>query len=98
MGRTGCVGRRNRPGQKGTTARMYNSRLDGLTDYPFQRLAALLADVTPPADVTPIAMSIGEPQHATPDLIHAALADHAAEWNKYPPTAGTQAYRSAVAA
>lgn len=86
-----------RPLQRGTTARMYNSRLDGLTDYPFQRLSALLADITPPADVEPLAMSIGEPQHPAPKLIQEELARHATEWNKYPPTAGTKAYRHAVA-
>lgn len=75
---------------------MYNSQLDGLTDYPFQRLAALLADVSPPDGVTPIAMSIGEPQHAAPDLIFRALEKHAKDWNKYPPTAGTESYRTAV--
>ena len=76
---------------------MYNSRLDGLTDYPFQRLNALLADITPPEDVAPLAMSIGEPQHPAPDLIHDELARHAKDWNKYPPTAGTKTYRTAVA-
>ena len=78
---------------------MYNSRLDGLTDYPFQRLTALLADITPggDGDSPPIAMSIGEPKHAAPDLIHVELARHAMDWNKYPPTGGTKAYRTAVA-
>ena len=78
---------------------MYNSRLDGLTDYPFQRLTALLADITPggDGDSPPIAMSIGEPKHAAPDLIHVELARHARDWNKYPPTGGTKAYRTAVA-
>lgn len=76
---------------------MYNSRLDGLTEYPFQRLTELLADLDPPAQVTPVAMSIGEPQHAAPDLIQTELRHHASAWNKYPPTNGTVAYREAVA-
>ena len=42
-------------------------------------------------------MSIGEPQHAAPDLLHRHLAAQAGKWNKYPPTAGTPAYRNAVA-
>ena len=45
---------------------MYNTRLDGLTDYPFQRLAALLAGLEPAQGYEPIIMSIGEPQHAPP--------------------------------
>jgi len=77
---------------------MYNTRLDGLTEYPFQRLAALLADAAPevPAEAC-IAMSIGEPQHAPPALLHAALARNSEDWGKYPPTAGTPAFRQAVA-
>lgn len=76
---------------------MYNARLDGLTEYPFQRLAALLAGVAAPSGPTMV-MSIGEPQHAPPELLHAALAHAKGEWGKYPPTAGTPEYRAAVAA
>lgn len=75
---------------------MHNSRLDGLTDYPFQRLNGLLADIPPGGD--PIAMSIGEPQHPAPSLFLDHLNQHADDWNKYPPTAGTSSYRSAVSA
>lgn len=76
---------------------MYNSRLDGLTEYPFQRLTALLADLTPPQSPDAVAMSIGEPQHPAPALIQTELARHTEGWNKYPPTNGTAAYRQAVA-
>src|SRR5690349_23159871 len=76
---------------------MYNARLDGLTEYPFQRLAALLAGVAPASDKT-LVMSIGEPQHVPPALLHTALAKAQGDWGKYPPTAGTPAYRAAVAA
>lgn len=75
---------------------MYNARLDGLTEYPFQRLAALLAGLASPPHST--IMSIGEPQHAPPALLHEELARARGEWGKYPPTAGTPAYRAAVAA
>ena len=75
---------------------MYNTRLDGLTEYPFQRLAALLAGVTPPA--AQIIMSIGEPQHTPPALLHKALAQNPEGWGKYPLNAGTPDYRAAVAA
>lgn len=77
---------------------MYNSRLDGLTEYPFQRLAALLAGIEPPSGIAPMIMSIGEPQHAPPALLHTALAQNPADWGKYPPTPGTPDYRAAVAA
>ncbi len=77
---------------------MYNTRLDGLTEYPFQRLTALLATATP--EVGPavqIAMSIGEPQHAPPALFHNALGQNPMDWGKYPPTPGTPEFRKAVA-
>ncbi len=76
---------------------MYNTRLDGLTEYPFQRLAALLAGIEP--GTAPLVMSIGEPQHTPPDLLAKALGRTAlADWGKYPPTPGTPDYRTAVAA
>ena len=77
---------------------MYNTRIDQLVEYPFQRLAGLLDSVDPAArDGGPLSMSIGEPQHPAPDLLHRHLAGNAALWNKYPPTAGTPDYRKAVA-
>ena len=78
---------------------MYNSRLDGLTEYPFQRLNALLADVVakvPAADQ--IAMSIGEPQHRPPEMIRDLLVRNLEDWGKYPPTPGNKNFRDAVAA
>ncbi len=43
-------------------------------------------------------MSIGEPRHAPPQILYDALAANPGDWGKYPPTAGTPAYRRAVAA
>ncbi|MHB1206021.1 MAG: aminotransferase class I/II-fold pyridoxal phosphate-dependent enzyme [Rhodospirillaceae bacterium] len=74
---------------------MYNTRLDGLTEYPFQRLTSLLGGVAP---ANPINMSIGEPQHTPPALLYAALEQHRADWGKYPPTAGSPDFRAAVGA
>ncbi|MBL8643111.1 MAG: aminotransferase class I/II-fold pyridoxal phosphate-dependent enzyme [Rhodospirillaceae bacterium] len=78
---------------------MYNTRLDGLTEYPFQRLASLLSGVTP--EVGPaheIAMSIGEPQHTPPALILPVLTQSLSDWGKYPPTPGTPDFRKTVTA
>src|SRR3954470_18549719 len=73
-----------------------NPRLDRLQPYPFERLRALLADVPIPSS-RPIRLSIGEPQHATPDLIRTALIDHFAGLSSYPLTAGLDALRGAMA-
>ncbi len=67
-----------------------NPLLDRLQPYPFERLRALLAGVAPPA-LSAIRLSIGEPQHATPDLVRAALVDHLDGLAVYPTTAGLDA-------
>lgn len=52
-----------------------NPLLSRLQPYPFERLRALMAGVAPPA-ASSIRLSIGEPQHPTPDLVRAALVAH----------------------
>ncbi|MCW8834740.1 MAG: aminotransferase class I/II-fold pyridoxal phosphate-dependent enzyme [Rhodospirillales bacterium] len=77
---------------------MLNPALDLLTDYPFQRLRDLLADVTPPDGLAPLLMSIGEPQHPPPPMLAEKLTETAAGWGKYPPLEGTPEWGAAVAA
>lgn len=74
-----------------------NARLETVGDYPFDRLRALLGDVLPPADITPIPLSLGEPQHAPPAFLAETVAREAAGWSKYPPMKGTEAARAAIA-
>jgi N-succinyldiaminopimelate aminotransferase len=74
---------------------MRNSRLDLLTDYPFQRLADLLHGVAPGGE--PVIMSIGEPQHQPPAFVAEILAAESAGWGKYPPMNGTPDFRAAAA-
>ena len=75
---------------------MHNNILDQLTDYPFDRLRALLRDVEPPADRPQIQMQIGEPQHSPPEFIGPILVDNMAEWGRYPPPNGPEALRAAI--
>jgi N-succinyldiaminopimelate aminotransferase len=75
-----------------------NPRLAALQPYPFERLRALMADVTPPPQMRPIALGIGEPKHATPSLITEALCAHLSGLASYPGTAGEPALREACAA
>lgn len=75
-----------------------NPLLRRLQPYPFERLRALMADVTPNPAKSPINLSIGEPKHATPQLIIDALDRGAAGGlANYPTTAGTPALREAIA-
>jgi N-succinyldiaminopimelate aminotransferase len=74
-----------------------NPLLDRLQPYPFEKLRALLAGVTPAA-ASPIRLSIGEPQHATPALIRDALIGHLDGLSTYPMTAGLEPLRETLAA
>lgn len=77
-----------------------NPYLDRLQDYPFERLNALLADASAPAGLSPIKLSIGEPQHPPPDFVVDALRDPALlrrSLGGYPATRGEEALREAVA-
>jgi N-succinyldiaminopimelate aminotransferase len=73
-----------------------NPGFDALQPYPFERLRALFADVTP-ADQTPIPLTIGEPRHAAPGLVIEALASALGEISRYPATRGMPALRQAIA-
>ncbi|MBV8854850.1 MAG: aminotransferase class I/II-fold pyridoxal phosphate-dependent enzyme, partial [Sinobacteraceae bacterium] len=74
-----------------------NPRLARLHAYPFERLAALKAGVLPPAGLTPIGMSIGEPQHEPSGLVLQALRENLHRLGSYPTTAGLPELRAAAA-
>ena len=75
-----------------------NPNLPVLHPYPFEKLAGLKQDITPPANKTHIALSIGEPKHATPDFIRDALVRHLDGLTQYPATKGLPELRQAIAA
>ncbi|WP_200387166.1 succinyldiaminopimelate transaminase [Thiocapsa imhoffii] len=74
-----------------------NPDIGRLQPYPFERLAALKKDLKPPADRTPIALSIGEPKHPTPALITDALIAHLHQLAVYPSTRGLGTLRETIA-
>ena len=74
-----------------------NPNLARLQPYPFEKLRALFAGITPPADLKPIRLSIGEPQHATPAFITQALIDNLGGLANYPTTQGSDALRTSIA-
>lgn len=63
--------------------------------YPFEKLELLLAECTSPCTLSPIALTIGEPQFSTPLFIQETLAKEASLLNKYPKTAGEEGLRQA---
>ncbi|OPF63892.1 succinyldiaminopimelate transaminase [Hydrogenophaga sp. H7] len=76
-----------------------NPLLSRLQPYPFERLRRLFAGVTPNPDLRPISLGIGEPKHATPQMLKDALAAALdTGLTGYPATAGEPALRQACAA
>ena len=75
-----------------------NPALARLQAYPFERLRALLAGVQPPAGLTAIALSIGEPRHEPPAFVLEALRANLNQLDSYPTTRGLPALRQAMAA
>jgi N-succinyldiaminopimelate aminotransferase len=72
-----------------------NPLLSRLQPYPFERLKQLFSSVTPNPAYSPISLGIGEPRHATPQLVLDALAQATAQLSAYPATAGLPALRTA---
>jgi N-succinyldiaminopimelate aminotransferase len=73
-----------------------NPYLAELNDFTFTRLARLLADVSPPAGLKPINLSIGEPKHPTPQFIPRRLSNTAAD-RAISATEGPLALRQTIA-
>jgi succinyldiaminopimelate transaminase len=75
---------------------MLNPLLQLLSEYPFDRLRALLGGIEPPSGMAPMVLSVGEPRHATPPLVHDVVSNNGDLWNRYPPVEGTAEFRSAA--
>ncbi len=80
---------------KGTVKPLLNERIARF-DSPFRRLDALLAGVVPNPALAPITMHVGEPQDSPPPMLAQAVADHADQWNRYPPSLGTPEFLAAA--
>jgi N-succinyldiaminopimelate aminotransferase len=74
-----------------------NPDLGRLQPYPFERLRALFLGLEPPAELRPIALSVGEPQHAPPAAVCEVLAGSLDRLARYPASRGEPALREAVA-
>ena len=73
-----------------------NNALNQLQPYPFEKLRALLGSVQPNANKRPIALSIGEPKHRSPDFVAKALADNLDQMAVYPTTLGIPLLRETI--
>jgi N-succinyldiaminopimelate aminotransferase len=75
-----------------------NPSLNLLQPYPFQRLRDLFNGTTPNSAYSAINLSIGEPKHATPQLIKDALVNNLDGLANYPTTVGSAALRESISA
>ena len=73
-----------------------NPNLKQLHQYPFEKLTRLKQGINPPHDRTHIALSIGEPKHATPHFIQESLLTHLHGLVKYPTTKGLPQFRETI--
>jgi N-succinyldiaminopimelate aminotransferase len=74
-----------------------NPLLSRLQPYPFERLRQLHADITPNPVYKPISLGIGEPRHATPQLVKDALTASLGGLASYPGTLGDPKLRQSMA-
>jgi len=74
-----------------------NPALDQLQPYPFEKLRELLGSVQPAANKRPIALSIGEPKHRSPDFVGQALTANLDKLAVYPTTLGLPELRQSIA-
>lgn len=76
-----------------------NPFLERLQPYPFERLNALKAGITPTPGWPAVMLSIGEPRHPPPDFVVDALADAdrlGRGLGAYPATRGSSELRGAI--
>lgn len=73
-----------------------NDRLDLLGDYPFRRMATLLATANSPAGMAPLTMAAGDPTRTPPAFVAEIIADNKHLWGSYPPTTGLPEWRQAA--
>ncbi len=74
-----------------------NPDLSRLQPYPFQKLSKLFEGTHPPENLQPIRLSIGEPKHPTPALIHEAMSASLDGLAIYPLTRGSDLLRETIA-
>ena len=75
-----------------------NPLLSKLQPYPFERLRVLHAGITPNPAYKPISLGMGEPRHATPQLVKDAITSNLAGLANYPGTLGEPKLRETIQA
>ncbi|MEY3219667.1 MAG: succinyldiaminopimelate transaminase [Pseudomonadota bacterium] len=76
---------------------MMNPDLNKLQSYPFEKLNKLKAGLSPPLDLSHLALFIGEPKHSTPEFIKETLIENLHGLANYPITKGEDTLRETIA-
>jgi len=74
-----------------------NSDLEQLHSYPFEKLKLLFSGLEAPRGKRHIALSIGEPKHASPDFVLQVIAKNLSALTQYPSTLGLAQLRETIA-
>lgn len=74
-----------------------NPRLALVPPYIPERMAALLAGITPDGPKSPVVLAAGEPRHDSPPAVRQALHETSARLRDYPDARGERALREAIA-
>jgi len=74
-----------------------NKYITQLQAYPTEKLAALKAGITPPRELSHIALSVGEPKQPPPAIVLRTLKDNLDRMAHYPPIKGLPELRRAIA-
>ncbi|MBL4740924.1 MAG: aminotransferase class I/II-fold pyridoxal phosphate-dependent enzyme [Sneathiella sp.] len=73
-----------------------NPDLLALRSSPFGALKALLDSIETPAGLTPLSLTIGEPQNQPPGFMKEVLKENDHLYGKYPPVDGSPELRAAI--
>ena len=75
---------------------MLNPTLGKVPESCWRKLERLFADMGPPSHQSPIALHVGDPEHAVPSFMVDAIVEHQAGFRAYSPITGTPALREAI--
>jgi len=74
-----------------------NQDIEQLHPYPFEKLQALFQGLKPDTSLSPIALSIGEPKHPSPQFVKDIVINEVHRLANYPSTKGLPELRSSIA-
>ncbi|MFT7388095.1 MAG: N-succinyldiaminopimelate aminotransferase [Candidatus Endobugula sp.] len=75
---------------------MTHPYLSQLHPYPFEKLNKIKSELTPPAHLSHISLSIGEPKHSPPQFVLDELTNNIQHISSYPTTKGTDDLRQTI--